>query len=57
MDIQAKVSRTGTVTGTEFSKRGASEAPAPLALEASPSDSLVAPGDFASATRLTGDRR
>jgi NADH-quinone oxidoreductase subunit B len=54
MDIQAKVSRTGTITGTEFSKRGPGEAPKPLSLEVLPSDSLVAPGDFASATRLTG---
>ncbi len=55
MDIQAKVSRTGTVTGTEFGKRTQSEAPKPLGPEAPPADLLVAPGNYATATRLQGD--
>jgi NADH-quinone oxidoreductase subunit B len=55
MDIQAKVARTGTVFGKEFTRRAQSEAPKPLALEVAPADALVAPGDFATATRLQGD--
>jgi NADH-quinone oxidoreductase subunit B len=52
MDIQAKIQRTGTLTGREFASRDRSEAPAPLALEIAPSERLVAPGDFTTATRL-----
>jgi NADH-quinone oxidoreductase subunit B len=55
MDIQAKVSRTGTVAASEFKKREQPEAPKPLALEIPAADALVAPGDFATATRLQGD--
>ena len=55
MDIQAKVSRTGTVTGTEFSKRTPSEAPKAMGPETPPADLLVAPGNYATATRLQGD--
>jgi NADH-quinone oxidoreductase subunit B len=52
MDIQAKVSGTGTISGAEFSKRGPGEAPKPLGLEMAPADSLVAPASFSTATRL-----
>ena len=55
MDIQAKVSRTGTITGAEFSKRAQAEAPRPLSLEVAPADALVAPANFATATRLQAD--
>jgi NADH-quinone oxidoreductase subunit B len=55
MDVQAKVSRSGTVTGTEFSKRTPSEAPKPLGPETPPADLLVAPGNYTTATRLQGD--
>ncbi len=55
MDIQAKVSRTGTVTGVEFSKRSRAEAPKPFGPETAPADHLVAPGNYATATRLQGD--
>src|SRR5207302_2914473 len=51
MDIQAKVSRTGTVLGTEFGKRTLTEAPKSLALDIAGADALVAPGNFATATR------
>jgi NADH-quinone oxidoreductase subunit B len=55
MDIQAKVMRTGTVTGVEFNQRAAPEAPKPLALEVAASGAVVAPGRFDAATRLQGD--
>jgi NADH-quinone oxidoreductase subunit B len=52
LDIQAKIRKTGTVMGKEFALRDRSEAPRPLAVEVPPTDTVVAPGDFASATRL-----
>jgi NADH-quinone oxidoreductase subunit B len=52
LDLQDKITRTGTVTGREFARRTKSEAPAPLAVQIDPSEKVVAPGDFASATRL-----
>ncbi len=52
MDLQDKIRRTGTLNGTEFAKRTGYEGPVPLAAQIRPSDALVAPGDFASATRL-----
>jgi NADH-quinone oxidoreductase subunit B len=54
MDIQAKVSGTGTISGAEFSKRGPGEAPRHLGLEMAPADALVAPASFSTATRLQG---
>jgi NADH-quinone oxidoreductase subunit B len=54
IDLQAKIQRTGTINGTEFAKRSGGEAPKSLALEVLPAEALVAPGDFASATRLQG---
>ena len=54
MDIQAKVARTGTITGSEFSKREGGEAPKHLAPETAPAQALVAPGSFSTATRLQG---
>ncbi len=57
MDIQAKVARTGTVSGSEFVKRVQSEAPKALGPEEPPADLLVAPGSYATATRLQGEKR
>ena len=57
MDIQATVARTGTGSGAEFGRRGPGEAPKPLALETAPGDSLVAPANYATATRLQGNGR
>ena len=53
IDLQEKIHRTGTLTGKEFAKRNKPEAPLPLALQLNPTDAIVAPGDFATATRLT----
>ena len=52
IDLQDKIRRTGTVTGKEFLRRTRPEGPRPLALEVPPPEALVAPGDFATATRL-----
>jgi len=52
IDLQDKISRGGTITGREFKQRTQVEAPKPLAVEMPPAEMIVAPGNFASATRL-----
>jgi NADH-quinone oxidoreductase subunit B len=55
IDLQDKIQRTGTIAGKEFQHRPHSGAPKPLAVEVSPSERMVAPGNFATATRLQGE--
>jgi NADH-quinone oxidoreductase subunit B len=57
IDLQKKIQQTGTLTGREFEKRVQSEGPKPLALEVVPSDTIVAPGDYTTATRLDRERK
>jgi NADH-quinone oxidoreductase subunit B len=52
LDLQAKIHKTGTLTGREFQQRARSEAPLPLAVEVQPTDTVIAPGNFAASTRL-----
>jgi NADH-quinone oxidoreductase subunit B len=52
IDLQDKITRTGTLNGKEFSARREVEAPKPLAPVLPPAEALVAPANFASATRL-----
>jgi NADH-quinone oxidoreductase subunit B len=52
IDLQHKIDLTGTWSGEEFARRDKPEAPLPLALEVAPGDAVVAPGDFATATRM-----
>jgi len=52
MDLQQKIDKTGTLTGKEFARRDQSERPLPLAVEVNPTEAVVAPGDFTTATRL-----
>jgi NADH-quinone oxidoreductase subunit B len=52
IDLQAKIHQTGTLTGKEFTRRTKPEGPVPLALEVTPAQTVVAPGDFETATRL-----
>jgi NADH-quinone oxidoreductase subunit B len=52
MDLQQRIQKGGTLTGKEFAARQRPNNPAPLALEVVPADKIVAPGDFATATRL-----
>jgi NADH-quinone oxidoreductase subunit B len=55
IDLQDRIRKTGTLTGKEFEQRAKQEAPRALALETPPSEIVVAPGNFATATRLKGD--
>jgi NADH-quinone oxidoreductase subunit B len=52
IDLQDKIQKTGTLFGTEFGKRTRPEGPAPLHLQVPPQETVVAPGDFTTATRL-----
>jgi NADH-quinone oxidoreductase subunit B len=52
IDLQDKIRKTGTLTGKEFARRVEPEGPLPVA--APQGDAVVAPGDFASSTRLRG---
>ena len=52
IDLQAKIFRTGTITGTEFDARTKTEGPRQQGAAALPGEQLVAPGNYASATRL-----
>jgi NADH-quinone oxidoreductase subunit B len=49
MDVQAKIKRTGTLTNKEFARRVTSEGPVPL--DVRPTEAVVAPGDYRTATR------
>jgi NADH-quinone oxidoreductase subunit B len=49
IDLQEKIHRTGTLTGREFQRRTGHEGPHPVAVR--PGELVVAPGDFATATR------
>ena len=51
IDLQEKIKGTGTIDGREFSKRTLFEGPAQLARELSPTDTMIVPGDYKSATR------
>jgi NADH-quinone oxidoreductase subunit B len=52
IDLQDKIRRTGTLKGKEFTLRTQAEGPAPLLDELPPAETMVAPGNYASATRL-----
>ncbi|MBY0232001.1 MAG: NADH-quinone oxidoreductase subunit B, partial [Gemmataceae bacterium] len=56
LDIQDKIKRTGTLTGREFAKRDTFEGPRLAADQITPGGTVVAPGDFTTATRLQDDR-
>jgi NADH-quinone oxidoreductase subunit B len=50
LDLQEKITQTGTMFGSEFERRDKSEAP--TAVRVPPDDRIVAPGDFSTSTRL-----
>jgi NADH-quinone oxidoreductase subunit B len=54
MDLQKKIQKGGTLNGLEFAKRDQSEAPRSFALELGNKDTVVAPGDYTTASRLQG---
>jgi NADH-quinone oxidoreductase subunit B len=55
LDIQDKIRGTGTLTGREFRERTRPEGPRPLALTVPPREAVVAPGNYATATRLQAE--
>lgn len=55
MDLQEKIQRTGTINGKEFQTSSRAHPPLPLAVELPPAERMVAPGNFATATRLQGE--
>jgi NADH-quinone oxidoreductase subunit B len=57
IDLQDRIQRTGTWRGKEFDTRTKHKGPQSLALEIAPADAVVAPGDFATATRLKSEPR
>lgn len=54
MDLQEKIHKTGTVLGTEFDQRTVPEGPKLGMTEVAPTQTIVAPGSFETATRLKG---
>jgi NADH-quinone oxidoreductase subunit B len=52
LDIQDKITRTGTIDAREFGDRTSYEGPTALAKELAPEQMIVAPGDYRNATRL-----
>jgi NADH-quinone oxidoreductase subunit B len=52
IDLQERILKTGTITGAEFAARKKPEGPKPLLPEVPPAERLVAPGNYATATRL-----
>jgi NADH-quinone oxidoreductase subunit B len=53
IDLQQKIRQTGTLTGREFPVRTSYEGPRPV--PEPPADAVVAPGDYASSTRLRSE--
>jgi NADH-quinone oxidoreductase subunit B len=51
LDLQEKVRDTGTIDGREFAARKVAEGPAELYKQLKPSETIVVPGDFSTATR------
>jgi NADH-quinone oxidoreductase subunit B len=56
LDLQQKIQRTGTITGKEFQVPSLVHPPRPLAVELPPAERMVAPGNYATATRLQPDK-
>ncbi|VTR97200.1 NADH-quinone oxidoreductase subunit B [Tuwongella immobilis] len=52
LDLQEKITQTGTINAREFEQRTSYEGPANLARELSATEKMVVPGDYRSATRL-----
>lgn len=52
LDVQEKVQRTGTIDAREFAARDTYDGPTPLARELGQEQTIVAPGDYRTATRL-----
>ena len=57
IDLQNKIQRTGTFSGNEFGLRTEHEGPKLFGLQLDPGKLMVAPGNFATATRLQEEGR
>jgi NADH-quinone oxidoreductase subunit B len=55
LDLQDKIQRTGTIGGKEFRARAEFDGPRPLVEAVPAQERMVAPADFATATRLQPD--
>jgi NADH-quinone oxidoreductase subunit B len=52
IDLQEKITRTGTIDAREFALRTAYEGPTALARELGAEEAIITPGDYNTATRL-----
>jgi NADH-quinone oxidoreductase subunit B len=52
LDLQEKIQKTGTIDAREFADRTTYEGPKPLLTELGPQETMVAPGDYTTASRL-----
>jgi NADH-quinone oxidoreductase subunit B len=52
IDLQEKIQKTGTIDAREFAGRASYEGPTALAKELTPEETIVAPGDYQTATRV-----
>src|SRR4029077_4963166 len=57
IDLQNKIHKTGALTGRESLRRVHSDGPQPVSPEHAPAETVVAPGDYTTATRLDSTRR
>ena len=57
IDLQDRIKLTGTLRGREFAVRQTHMGPEPVSLELAPTNTVVAPGDFATGTRLQDNHR
>jgi NADH-quinone oxidoreductase subunit B len=52
IDLQARIMKSGTFTGSEFQARTKCERPLPLGIDVPQERQVVSPGDYSTATRL-----
>ena len=57
IDLQNKIHKTGTLTGREFLERVHSDVPQQVSSDNAPGETIVAPGDYTTATRQDSTRR
>jgi len=52
IDLQERIRQTGTLNGKEFTARTTGDGPRPVLPRANPAETVVAPGDFQTGTRV-----
>ena len=55
IDLQDKIQRTGTIAGKEFQIPAQGHPPRSLAVDVPPTERMVAPGNYATATRMQSE--